>query len=90
MSLLNEKKQPIRKCSGCGEHFEKRILARILRTPDGKVILDTNGKLSGRGAYICKNASCLKKVRKSLRIERSLGCAIPNEIYEKLEEELMG
>ncbi len=90
MNFQEVKKLPTRKCTGCGEHFPKNVLVRILRTPDGNILLDTVGKLSGRGAYICKNPSCLKKAKKAMRIERSLECSIPDEIYEKLEQELNG
>ena len=83
------KKIPTRKCTGCGEHFPKNTLVRILRTPDGNIVLDKVGKLSGRGAYICKKASCLKKAEKAKRLDRSLSCNIPDEIYRKLEEELL-
>ena len=82
------RKIPTRRCTGCGEHFPKNTLIRVLRTPEGEVILDLTGKKSGRGAYICRNAACFKKARKSRRIETSLGCAISEELYERMEEEL--
>ena len=82
------RKIPTRRCTGCGEHFPKNTLIRVLRTPEGEVILDLTGKKSGRGAYICKNAACFKKARKSRRIETSLGCAISEDLYERMEEEL--
>ena len=82
------KKQPIRRCTGCGEHFPKSALIRVLRTPEGEIVLDGSGKKSGRGAYICKSASCLKKARKARRLESSLDCTIPDEVYNRLEEEL--
>ena len=82
------KKIPTRRCTGCGEHFPKNTLIRVLRTPEGQVVLDLTGKRSGRGAYICKNPACLKKARKSKRIETSLDCHISEELYEKMEEEL--
>lgn len=82
------KAQPARKCTGCGERFPKNSLVRILRTPDGNIVLDKTGKLSGRGAYICKSADCLKKAQKSSRIERSLECKIPEQIYEKIKSEI--
>ena len=78
----------MRRCTGCGEHFPKNTLIRILRTPEGEVVLDTTGKRSGRGAYICKSAACLKKARKSGRITSSLECSVPEEVYLKMEEEL--
>ena len=79
---------PIRRCTGCGEHFPKKELIRVLRTPEGEIVLDETGKKSGRGAYICKSASCLKKARKARRLESSLDVTIPNEVYDRLEEEL--
>ena len=83
-----QKKVPVRRCVGCGEHFPKAELVRVLRTPEGEVILDLTGKKSGRGAYICKKASCLKKARKSRRIETSLECSIPEAVYDRMEEEI--
>ena len=82
------KKIPVRRCVGCGEHFPKGELVRVLRTPEGEVVLDLSGKKSGRGAYICKKATCLKKARKSRRIETSLECSIPDAVYDIMEEEI--
>jgi predicted RNA-binding protein YlxR (DUF448 family) len=88
MGNVTVKKQPERRCTGCGEHFPKHELIRVLRTPEGEIVLDFTGKKSGRGAYICKNPSCLKKAKKGRRLESSLECPIPEEVYMKLEEEL--
>ena len=90
MSNTTVKKIPTRRCTGCGEHFPKNTLIRVLRTPEGEVTLDLTGKKSGRGAYICKNATCFKKARKSRRIETSLECQISEELYNRMEEELDG
>ena len=56
------KKIPQRKCLGCMQSFPKKELIRVVRTPEGEVEIDLTGKKSGRGAYICKNEACLKKV----------------------------
>ena len=90
MNVLKEKKQPMRKCSGCGEHFPKGTLIRVLRTPEGEIRLDLTGRSNGRGAYLCRNAECLRKARKARRLESSLDCRIPDEVYTRLEEELLG
>ncbi len=82
------RKTPQRRCTGCGEHFPKNTLIRVLRTPEGETVLDTTGKMSGRGAYICKNLSCFRKARKARRLEASLECAISEDVYQKMEEEL--
>ena len=83
-----EKKIPTRRCTGCGEHFPKNTLIRVLRTPEGEVVLDLVGKQNGRGAYICKSRDCLKKARRAKRLESSLECSIPDEVYARMEEEL--
>ena len=85
-----QKKIPLRQCLGCNEHKPKKELLRVLRTPEGEIVLDLTGKRSGRGAYVCKNPSCLKKAIKSKRLEVSLECKIPEELYATLEEELKG
>lgn len=85
----HKKKTPERRCVGCNETKEKKSLIRILRTPEGEIIMDTTGKKSGRGAYICHSVSCLKKAIKSKRLESNLKSEIPDEIYQRLEAELM-
>ena len=82
------RKIPQRQCLGCNEHKPKMELLRVVRTADGAIELDFTGKKSGRGAYICKNPECLKKARKSRRIDHNLDCTIPDEIYDNMESEL--
>ena len=83
-----QKKIPERQCLGCNEHRPKRELLRVVRTPEGEILLDFTGKRSGRGAYICRSVNCLKKARKSKRIDRSLNVTIPEEVYDRMESEL--
>lgn len=85
---MQKKKIPLRKCTGCGEMKPKKELVRVVKTPDDQVLMDLTGRINGRGAYICPNAQCLKIARKSKRIERSFEMSIPDEIYDKMEEEL--
>ena len=82
------KKIPMRMCIGCGEMKPKKELVRVVKTPDGEILLDLTGKASGRGAYICNNAECLKKARKSKRIDRTFEMTIPDEVYKQMEEEI--
>lgn len=44
---------------------DKKALVRIVKTPEGEICVDATGKKSGRGAYICPDAQCLQKARKS-------------------------
>ena len=83
-----QKKIPMRQCVGCREMKPKKELIRVIKTPEDEVLLDINGRTNGRGAYLCFCAGCLQKARRSRGLERSLKIAIPDEIYDRLEEEL--
>ena len=83
-----QKKIPMRQCLGCNEHKPKKELIRVVRTPEGDIVLDLTGKRSGRGAYICYDLKCLKRARRSGRIESNLEVSIPEEIYDRMESEL--
>jgi len=85
---MQTKKIPVRMCSGCGEHFPKKELVRIVRSAAGAISVYLTGKKSGRGAYICKKVECLRKARKTKRLERSFGTQIPEDVYNRLEEEM--
>ncbi len=82
------KTPPMRQCLGCNEHKPKGELLRVVRDPEGSISLDFTGKKSGRGAYICRNVICLRRVRKSRRLEKNLNCSIAEEIYDRMEQEL--
>ena len=80
----------MRQCVGCREMKMKKDLIRIIRTPEGQVLVDRKGKQNGRGAYLCSSAGCLQRARRAKSLERALKTTIPDEIYEHLEEELKG
>lgn len=83
-----QRKIPMRQCLGCNEHRPKRELMRVVKRPDGTVELDLAGKVSGRGAYICRDIKCFRRARKSRRIEHNLECAITDELYDAMEREI--
>ncbi len=83
-----QRKIPQRQCMGCRERKEKRELIRVVRSPEGELSLDFRGKAPGRGAYLCPNAVCLQKAIRSKSLDRSLKVEIPQEIYQKLQEQM--
>lgn len=78
------KKIPLRQCLGCREMKPKKKLIRVVRSPEGTVSVDLHGKASGRGAYVCPDAECLKRAVKSKALPRALDTEIPPEVYEEL------
>lgn len=87
---MKSKKVPLRKCIACGESKPKKELLRIVKNNENEVNVDLTGKLNGRGAYICSNASCFEVAYKSKKIARSLQIEITDEIYNKLKEVIVG
>ena len=87
---VKPRKIPQRHCVGSREMKEKKALLRIVRTPEGEVLLDGTGKKSGRGAYVCHDPACLKRARKSRALERAFETAIPPEVYDALEAQMEG
>lgn len=84
------KKQPIRMCFICRNTSDKKALNRLVKNKDGEVFLDKTGKASGRGAYICNSAECLEKLKKQKVLNRAFKCELPEEVYNKICEELIG
>ncbi|MBQ6117409.1 MAG: YlxR family protein [Oscillospiraceae bacterium] len=82
------KKIPQRQCVGCRTMKDKKALIRVVRTPEGEIVLDATGKKSGRGAYVCPDPACLKKARKSKALERAFSLEIPDAVYDALEAQM--
>ena len=85
---MQQKKIPMRKCTGCNEMKPKKELVRIVRSPEGEISVDLTGKKSGRGAYICRSGQCLAAAKKANRLSRAFECSVPPEVYDRLAEEI--
>ena len=83
----NIKKVPLRKCIGCNEMKNKKEMMRVLKTPEGEIVLEVTGTKNGRGAYLCFSKECLQKARKNKGLERSFKMSISPEVYDTLEKE---
>ncbi|MCR4400789.1 MAG: YlxR family protein [Syntrophomonadaceae bacterium] len=88
--MTRVRKLPQRMCVGCREMKNKRDLIRVVRTPDGQVLVDRTGKKSGRGAYVCPSVECLSLAVKGKRLQKALEQEIPAEVLEQLRKELEG
>ena len=85
---MQQRKTPMRKCLGCNEMKPKKELVRVVRSPEGELSVDLTGKKSGRGAYICRSAECLKKALKGERIQRALSTAVSEAVSAALIAEI--
>ena len=74
------RKIPMRKCVVTNE------LIRIVKTPEGEVVVDPTGKKNGHGAYLKKDREVLETARKKKLLSRYLETEIPDSVYEELEK----
>ena len=84
----NAQEIPLRQCVGCREMKPKKELIRVVKSPEGEVSLDFKGKKPGRGAYVCPDAECLRRARKSRALERAFSAAMPDGVYDALEAQM--
>lgn len=76
----------MRSCVITKEKCAKQDLIRVVRTPEGNIVVDSTGKLNGRGAYLKKDLSVFEKAKKSKILDRIFEMNVPSEIYDKLCE----
>lgn len=84
------KKIPLRQCIACRELKEKKEMLRIVKNQEGRIFLDFSGKAAGRGAYICDNAECIKKLNKQRLLNKVFSCTVDDAVYAAVEEEYFG
>jgi hypothetical protein len=79
------KKIPMRTCVVTREKCEKKDLVRVVRTPEGEVIIDLTGKKNGKGAYLKLSLEVIEKAKKSKVLDRALEVEVPDGVYEELK-----
>lgn len=85
---MQERRKPQRQCIGCRESRDKQELIRVVKTPEGEIVIDRTGRKNGRGAYLCDDEECIRKARKSNALSRSFRMNVPEETYMELERQL--
>ena len=83
---MKVKKIPMRTCIVTREKLPKGQLVRVVRTPEGTVVIDTTGRTNGRGAYLKEDLQVIEKAMTSKVLNRALETEVPSEIFEQLKE----
>ncbi len=83
---MKNKKIPMRSCVVTHEKLPKKELVRVVRTPEGNVIVDTTSKANGRGAYLKLALDVIDKAEKSKVLDRVLEVEVPSSVYEELRK----
>ena len=84
VALAKSRHVPQRTCVACGQKQPKRGLIRIVRTPQGAVLVDASGKSPGRGAYLCGLPPCWERAVHKGSLERGLHTQISAADREQL------
>ena len=79
------KKIPQRMCIVTREKTDKKDLLRIVKTPEGEVLVDISGKLNGKGAYITKSIEVVNMARKKKVFERTFEMEDLSSLYDEIE-----
>ena len=78
-----------RQCLACRERKNKNELIRFVKQKN-LVELDKFNKINSRGAYVCKNKECIKKVEDKNLLNRAFKMQLTNEnkqiIFKELKE----
>ncbi len=80
------RKIPMRSCVVTREKYPKGELIRVVRTPEGSVVIDETGKQNGRGAYLKKDLAVIEKAEKNKILNKHLEIDIPKEIFDELKK----
>jgi predicted RNA-binding protein YlxR (DUF448 family) len=81
---MAKKHVPLRTCVLCQQVRPKRDLVRVVRTPEGPVVVDERGKGPGRGAYLCRNRDCWEKAIARDRLDHALKAKLTLEDEQRL------
>ena len=81
---MKQRKIPMRTCVVTHEKYPKSELIRVVRTPQGEIIVDIKGKENGRGAYLKKDNEIIEKEKNSKILEKHLEIKIEESVYDEL------
>ena len=88
--MPKKKNIPMRMCIACREMKPKAEMSRVVRNAEGEIAPDPTGKAPGRGAYICSNAECLKKLMGKKLLNKAFSANVDPAVYKGVEEDALG
>lgn len=81
-------KIPMRQCIVTKERYQKIELLRVVKTPEGNIVVDDSDKkkMNGRGCYIKKDIAVIEEARKKGILNKEFEQVVPDDIYDQLVE----
>ena len=84
---MKQKKHPVRMCVACRKGRGKAEVIRVIGK-NGSAIIDSTGKMDGRGAYVCAMSDCIQRACQKRILSRALGVVVSEELYRQMLEEV--
>ena len=84
------KKIPMRMCIACRVMKPKKEMTRVVKNALGEIFFDPTGKAAGRGAYVCADEACLKKMSDKKLLHKAFSANVETTVYETVREEVSG
>ena len=76
---------PMRTCIGTQTQHPKREMVRLVRTPEGRIVVDVSGKMSGsRGAYLSRSHAAAESAVRNKRLEAEFEQPVAKEDVEAI------
>ena len=85
--MSKTKKIPMRMCIACREMKPKQEMMRVVKNADGDIYADPTGKAPGRGAYVCDNEECRKKLNVKKLLHKTFSTDVSLDVYQDVEKE---
>jgi predicted RNA-binding protein YlxR (DUF448 family) len=70
----------------CRTVQSKRDLVRLVRTPEGQLVVDKTGKQNGRGAYLCHQRSCWEAALRGRQLSKALKMEVGEREQKVLQD----
>lgn len=86
--MKKKRKIPLRQCILTREQLPKGELIRVVKNKDNDIFVDPTGKAHGRGAYVKKDRTIIKKAQKQKALDKHFGLDVSPQVYEDLLDEI--
>ncbi len=76
----------MRRCVVCRQVRHKSELIRVAKNSAGKISVD---EIGGRGAYVCKSATCAAVLFKRRNFDKVFKVKVSDEVYDSIKEKIL-
>lgn len=82
---MKKKHVPRRMCVVCNRKAPKAELLKLIASREGKILIDENNSITGKGIYICRRQECLKSFSEEKKFKRRYHNRLDKDTLEKIK-----